>query len=156
MGCLDNLRLQEPERPPFFDVLEASFKVTVRRRQDAEAFGDQHELRNRLNLALLHDLLPMRLDGSFGDIQLMGNLLVELAASHQGEEAWQPDSAARPVAVRRRDQGILQGFHALVATARRAAECFANEKITGSSRIPRRTGRVQFSGWKVGLWGRRH
>jgi hypothetical protein len=121
----------------------------VRRRQDAEAFGDQHELRNRLNLALLHDLLPMRLDGSFGDIQLMGNLLVELAASHQGEEAWQPDSAARPVVVRRRDQGILQGFHPLVATARRAAECFANKKITGSSRITWRTGRVQFSGWKV-------
>src|ERR1700730_3106748 len=60
--------------------------VTGRRGQYAEAFGDQHELGKRLNLALLHDLLPMRLDGSFGNIQFVGNLLVELAANHQGED----------------------------------------------------------------------
>jgi hypothetical protein len=64
----------------------SSRSVPVRREQHAEPFRDQYQLSERLNLALLHDLLSMRFDGSLGSTQFMGNLLVELAANHQGED----------------------------------------------------------------------
>jgi hypothetical protein len=65
---------------------QRSRSAAVRRDQHAEALCDQYQPSERLDLALLHDLLSVRFDSPFGSPQLMSNLLVELAANHQGED----------------------------------------------------------------------
>src|SRR5215470_3810731 len=63
-----------------------SFAFAVARRgQHPEPLGDRHRLCQRCDVELLHDGMAMRLDGALRRTELIGDLLVELAADHQDE-----------------------------------------------------------------------
>src|SRR5216110_651152 len=53
--------------------------------EHAEALRDRDQFCQRLHFHLLHYLMAMRLDGTLGRSQFMGDLLVELAAHDETE-----------------------------------------------------------------------
>jgi hypothetical protein len=64
------------------------------------------QLRQRLHPQLLHDAVAMRLDRALGRAELVGDLLVELAAHHQREHL----ALARRQRRHQRAQGGLRGW----------------------------------------------
>src|SRR4029077_9680909 len=87
--------------------------------ENSQAVGDGDKLQERLSVQLVHHLLSMRLDGSLGGTERKGDLLVDLAARHQGKHFALPGCQTR--------EPRLQSRNALALRQRRPAtvECAA-------------------------------
>src|SRR4051794_16099062 len=59
--------------------------TALRRGEQAKPFGDRYGFCERANLKLLHDIMPVCLDGPLRCPKLESNYFVELAADDQGK-----------------------------------------------------------------------